>query len=90
MDSFVSPGGLPESCSCCSVGSSPGRVLLVFVAEEVPLILRPRPNSALLCNESKEIYEESDEASLLIPFQEAHGSYHREKQREMKLMRLNL
>lgn len=35
----VSSSGFPESCGCGSVGSRPGRVFLIIVAEEVPLAL---------------------------------------------------
>ena len=48
MYGFVSTSSLPEPGCSGPVGSGPSRILLVFVAKEVPLILRTRPNPAFL------------------------------------------
>jgi hypothetical protein len=48
-DGLVTAGGLPEAGRRGAVGPRPRRVLLVLVAEEVPLLLRPRPNPAPIC-----------------------------------------
>ena len=48
-DGLVTAGGLPEAGRRGAVGPRPRRVLLVLVAEEVPLLLRPRPNPASIC-----------------------------------------
>jgi hypothetical protein len=36
---FVTACGFPEACSRGAIGSRPGWILLVLVAEEVPIIL---------------------------------------------------
>ena len=46
---LVTAGGLPESGSRCTVCASSGRVFLVLVAEEIPIILRCRSYLTLLC-----------------------------------------
>lgn len=50
VDDFIAAGGLPEAGGGGAIGARPGGVLLVFVAEEIPVILRGRPNSALFCS----------------------------------------
>lgn len=50
VDNLVATGSLPESGGCGAVGSSARWILLIFVAEEVPVVLWRRSNSALLCN----------------------------------------
>jgi hypothetical protein len=49
VDGLVPSRGLPEPGGGGSVGASPRRVLLVLVAEQVPVVLRPRPDPAALC-----------------------------------------
>lgn len=49
VDSLVPPSCLPEPSDGRSVRSSSGRVFLVLVAKEVPLVLRPRSDFALFC-----------------------------------------
>ena len=49
VDHLVAAGGLPEPGGRGTVGPRAGRVLLVLVAEEVPVVLRCRSNPALLC-----------------------------------------
>ena len=49
IDGLVPTRRLPEPSCGCAVRSSPRRVFLVLVAEEVPLVLRPRPNPAPIC-----------------------------------------
>ena len=52
IDGLVSAGGLPKPCSGGPVGPGACRVFLVFVAEEVPLVLLLLARSsqaALLC-----------------------------------------
>ena len=39
VDDLVAAGGLPKPCSGCAIGSSTCRVFLVFVAEEIPIVL---------------------------------------------------
>ena len=48
-DGLVPPCRLPEPCRGGTVRPRPRWVLLVLVAEEVPLILRPRPDPAPIC-----------------------------------------
>lgn len=48
---FVTPGGLPEPCRRGAVRPRPRRILLVFVAEEVPIILWSRSYFAFLCKQ---------------------------------------
>ena len=38
-DDFVTSGSFPESSDCCPVRPGPGWILLVLVAEEVPVVL---------------------------------------------------
>jgi len=49
IDDFVAASGLPEASGRGTVGPRAGGVLLVLVAEEVPVILWCRSNPALLC-----------------------------------------
>jgi hypothetical protein len=49
VDGFVSPRCLPKTSCCCSVGSRSGWIFLVLMAEEIPLVLRPRSDSTFLC-----------------------------------------
>lgn len=49
LDDLIAAGRLPETSRRCPIRSGPGRVLLVLVAEEVPVVLRRRPYLALLC-----------------------------------------
>ena len=49
VNGFVPPRRLPEPGPCGAVGPGSRRILLVLVAEEVPLVLRTRPDSALVC-----------------------------------------
>ncbi|PKA47980.1 hypothetical protein AXF42_Ash016327 [Apostasia shenzhenica] len=53
---FISSGGLPESGGCCSVRPSSARVLLILVAEKVPLALLLTPHLALFCSRNKSEY----------------------------------
>lgn len=46
---LVTTGGLPESSSRSTVRSRACWILLVLVAEEIPVILWRRSNPALLC-----------------------------------------
>ena len=48
-DGLVPPRRLPEPRRRRPVRPRPRRVLLVLVAEEVPLVLRPRPYPAPIC-----------------------------------------
>ena len=50
VDGLVAAGGLPESGCRGAVRARPRRVLLVLVAEEVPVVLGARPDLAFLCN----------------------------------------
>lgn len=50
VDDLVPASGLPEPGRRGPVGSSPGGVLLVFVAKEVPVILWGGAYLALFCN----------------------------------------
>lgn len=50
---LVPAGGLPESCGRGAVGPGSGGVLLVFVAEEVPVVLWGGSYLALLCKKLK-------------------------------------
>lgn len=45
---LVTAGRLPKPHGCRAVRPSPSRVLLVLVAKEVPIVLRPRSYLALL------------------------------------------
>jgi len=49
VDGLVAAGGLPESGCRGAVRARPRRVLLVLVAEEVPVVLGARPDLAFLC-----------------------------------------
>jgi hypothetical protein len=49
VDGLVPPRGLPEAGGGRPVGAGAGRVLLVLVAEEVPLVLLLHSDLALLC-----------------------------------------
>jgi hypothetical protein len=49
VDGLVAAGGLPEPGGRGAVGARPRRVLLVLVAEEVPVVLGTRPDLAFLC-----------------------------------------
>ena len=51
---LVPSGGLPEPDSRRAVGASSGRVLLVLVAEKVPIVLRGGSDSTLFCQEKRE------------------------------------
>jgi len=51
---FVTASGLPESRSSGAIGASSCGVLLVFVAEEVPIILRSGSYFAFLYKKKKE------------------------------------
>ena len=53
VDGLVAAGGLPESGCRGAVRARPRRVLLVLVAEEVPVVLGARTDAALLCTESE-------------------------------------
>lgn len=48
-DDLVTSSSFPESSNCCSVCPGPGWILLVLVAEEVPIVLWRRTNSTFLC-----------------------------------------
>nr|ACN32055.1 unknown [Zea mays] len=48
VDGLVAAGGLPEPGGGGAVGARPRRVLLVLVAEEVPVVLGARTDAALL------------------------------------------
>ena len=49
VDGLVAAGGLPEADRRGAVRARPRRVLLVLVAEEVPVVLRPGPDLTFLC-----------------------------------------
>lgn len=49
MYHFITAGGFPESGSGCAIGSRPSRILLVFVAKEVPIVLWGGSYFASLC-----------------------------------------
>lgn len=49
VDDLIPASGFPEPGSGGAVGSCPGGVLLIFVAEEVPIILWGGPYFAFLC-----------------------------------------
>jgi hypothetical protein len=49
VDGFVPPRCLPKPSCRCSICSSSSWIFLVLVAEEIPLVLRPRSNSTFLC-----------------------------------------
>jgi hypothetical protein len=49
VDGLVAAGGLPEPGRRGAVRARPRRVLLVLVAEEVPVVLGARTDPALLC-----------------------------------------
>ena len=49
VDGLVAAGGLPEPGGGGAVRARPRRVLLVLVAEEVPVVLGARPDLAFLC-----------------------------------------
>lgn len=49
VDNLISTGGFPESGSSGTVGSGSGRVLLVFVAKEVPVVLWGGSDFTSLC-----------------------------------------
>ena len=49
VDGLVAAGGLPEAGRRGAVRARPRRVLLVLVAEEVPVVLRPGPDLTFLC-----------------------------------------
>jgi len=53
VNDFVAAGGLPESGSGGAVGAGSCGVLLVFVAEEVPIILRSGSYFAFLWKRKK-------------------------------------
>uniref|UniRef100_A0A0A9EXJ8 Uncharacterized protein n=1 Tax=Arundo donax TaxID=35708 RepID=A0A0A9EXJ8_ARUDO len=48
VDGLVAAGGLPESGCRGAVGARSRRILLVLVAEEVPVVLRPGPDLTFL------------------------------------------
>lgn len=48
VDDLVTAGGLPKSGSSCAICSSACWVFLIFVAEEVPIVLRGGTYLALL------------------------------------------
>ena len=52
---LVTASGLPESRGGGSIGAGSGGVLLVFVAEEVPIVLWGGSYLALLCKNQKKI-----------------------------------
>lgn len=49
VDGLVPPGCFPEPGDGRSVGPRPGRIFLVFVTEEVPLVLLFVPYPTSLC-----------------------------------------
>lgn len=49
VDDLVAPCGLPETGSRCPVGSGSSRILLVLVAEEIPVVLWRGANPAFVC-----------------------------------------
>ena len=50
---FVTASGFPEPGSSGTIGARPSGVLLVFVAKEVPIILRGGTYFTHLCNKPK-------------------------------------
>lgn len=52
VNHLVTASGLPEPCSGGAIGACSGRILLVFVAEEVPVILWSGSYFAFLCTTS--------------------------------------
>ena len=85
-DDLVPASGLPEPDRRRTVGASARGVLLVLVAEEVPVVLRRRPNPALLCftrfdsNFNKRVGEQAkvSESALLWFTRESKLKYQRE------------
>jgi hypothetical protein len=55
VDGLVAAGGLPEARRRGAVRARPRRVLLVLVAEEVPVVLRPGPDLTFLCSKNVSI-----------------------------------
>lgn len=55
VDDLVPACGLPKPGSRCPIGSSSGRVLLVFVTEKVPIVLWGGTYLALLCIMSEKL-----------------------------------
>ena len=64
VDGLVAAGGLPESGRRGAVRARPRRVLLVLVAEEVPVVLGARPDLAFLCNSIDQHHGRDDELLL--------------------------
>lgn len=54
VDGFVPPRRLPKTSRCCPICSRSSWIFLVLMAEEIPLVLRPRSNSTFLCMSSKQ------------------------------------
>jgi hypothetical protein len=61
VDGLVAAGGLPEAGGRSAVGARPRRVLLVLVAEEVPVVLGTRPDLASLCMHAESITNPDDQ-----------------------------
>lgn len=49
VNGLVPPRGLPKPHPCSPVRPCPRRVLLVLMAEEIPLVLATRPDSTFIC-----------------------------------------
>jgi hypothetical protein len=65
VDGLVAAGGLPEPGGRGAVGARPRRVLLVLVAEEVPVVLGTRPDLAFLCARFPYMHQESAHGLLV-------------------------
>jgi hypothetical protein len=53
MYNFITAGGFPESGGGCTIGARPGGILLVFVAKEVPIVLRGGAYFTHLCKKKR-------------------------------------
>lgn len=53
VDDLVTAGGFPKPGSCCAIGARAGRVFLVLVTKEVPIVLWGGSNFAFLCKENQ-------------------------------------
>lgn len=49
---LIATGSFPKPSSSCTISASPGGIFLVFVAEEVPIILRSGSYFAFLCKKT--------------------------------------
>ena len=63
---FVTASGLPEPCSSGAIGARSCGVLLVFVAEEVPIILRSGSYFAFLCKKKDRKKKETPQNDAVI------------------------